>query len=608
MKAALLAAAAFGVGRRPRARGRHDHRQRSLGTGAALVRALSIALLSCPPLLSSILLVWAAVVTGVLLPASGIRLRRGGHHVGRAGRRPRRHLALPTLALALPLAAVIERVAAQAVGEALAEPSIVAARARGVTERATSAGAAPRAAPRGGPILAVAGTIAGTLLSGSVAVELVTSWPGLGRLTFDCSTARDADLAAGCAVAAALGLGLAVLAADSALAAVDLACRTAWADAAGAKTLGRVIVGVGGGRGARPWLAPYDATRQFTDSTYVLLTWVHACSPTHGGAVRPFFHPAVLVYSLRRQFREDDARLVTLTWFTGAHVFGTPEGGPPFLLMGGGRVGTRSLQPPARGGTAFPRARRGVGGAQPDCRRRRRPACRQPRRTRRCGAAARHRRRDRAAGAGTCCSALALVLPANLDVGALFVLMAASFGLIGWPVAARGVRAIAARERARDYVRAAEAAGASSWRSWSGTCCRPRRGSSARRPCCCCCRRRAGDDVVCGARLPGPCARLGHAAAGRLEPRGPRRRHVAAAAGLRARLARPRRHAGAPCRRPTGAEPPRRSARVREDDACGTFACVDTARAVAYSRPRPAYYACLVYNSCRHLRVELASR
>ncbi len=42
--------------------------------------------------------------------------------------------------------------------------------------------------------------------------------------------------------------------------------------------------------------------------------------------------------------------------------------------------------------------------------------------------------------------------------------MAASFGLIGWPVAARGVRAIAARERGRDYVRAAEAAAASPWR------------------------------------------------------------------------------------------------------------------------------------------------
>jgi peptide/nickel transport system permease protein len=57
--------------------------------------------------------------------------------------------------------------------------------------------------------------------------------------------------------------------------------------------------------------------------------------------------------------------------------------------------------------------------------------------------------------------ALRTVLPADLDVGTVFMLMAVSFGVIGWPVAARGVRAIAERERGRDYVKAAEAAAAS---------------------------------------------------------------------------------------------------------------------------------------------------
>ena len=175
-------------------------------------------LLSCPPLLSSILLVWAAVVTG-LLPASGIDSADAGATLAARLADVARHLLLPTLALALPLAAVIERVAAQAIGEALAEPSIVAARARGVSEHDIRWRHGLRLAAA--PILAVAGTIAGALLSGSVAVELVTSWPGLGRLTLDALTARDADLAAGCAIAAALGLGLAVLAADLALSAVD---------------------------------------------------------------------------------------------------------------------------------------------------------------------------------------------------------------------------------------------------------------------------------------------------------------------------------------------------------------------------------------------------
>jgi ABC-type dipeptide/oligopeptide/nickel transport system permease component len=185
---------------------------------AAVVRGLSIVLLSCPPLLASILLVWAAVVTGAL-PAGGIESAEAGASFLARLADVAHHLPLPALALGLPLAAVIERVAAQAIREALAEPSIVAARARGVPERDIRWRHALRLAAA--PILAVAGTVAGAMLSGSVAVELVTSWPGLGGLTFAALTARDADLAAGCAIAAALGLGLAILAGDVALAAVD---------------------------------------------------------------------------------------------------------------------------------------------------------------------------------------------------------------------------------------------------------------------------------------------------------------------------------------------------------------------------------------------------
>lgn len=185
---------------------------------AAFVRGLSIVLLSCPPLLASILLVWVAVVTGAL-PAGGIESAQAGTTFLARLADVAHHLPLPALALGLPLAAVIERVAAQAIGEALAEPSIVGARARGVPERDIRWRHALRLAAA--PILAVAGTVAGAMLSGSVAVELVTSWPGLGGLTFAALTARDADLAAGCAIAAALGLGLALLAGDVALAAVD---------------------------------------------------------------------------------------------------------------------------------------------------------------------------------------------------------------------------------------------------------------------------------------------------------------------------------------------------------------------------------------------------
>jgi ABC-type dipeptide/oligopeptide/nickel transport system permease component len=182
------------------------------------LRAASTAGLSCPPLLASLILVWIAATTGVA-PVSGMEsIERASGWLARLAD-VLHHLPVPALALALPLAAVVERVTAQAIAQALGEPSIRAARARGVPEgqllrrHALRLGAAP--------ILSVGGTLAGTALSGSFAVELVTSWPGLGRLTYDALLARDADLAAACAIAAALVLGAAVLAADVALATVD---------------------------------------------------------------------------------------------------------------------------------------------------------------------------------------------------------------------------------------------------------------------------------------------------------------------------------------------------------------------------------------------------
>lgn len=52
------------------------------------------------------------------------------------------------------------------------------------------------------------------------------------------------------------------------------------------------------------------------------------------------------------------------------------------------------------------------------------------------------------------------VLPTVLAWHHVFVLMAALFSLAAWPHAARGVRAIVASERRRDYAEAARAAGA----------------------------------------------------------------------------------------------------------------------------------------------------
>ena len=53
------------------------------------------------------------------------------------------------------------------------------------------------------PVLGVYGVMVGALFSGSFVVEVVTAWPGLGRLLFDALHARDVWLVAGCGAAGA---------------------------------------------------------------------------------------------------------------------------------------------------------------------------------------------------------------------------------------------------------------------------------------------------------------------------------------------------------------------------------------------------------------------
>jgi peptide/nickel transport system permease protein len=190
---------------------------RRTGALTTVIRACSLGLLSAPPLLTSLLLVWVAAVSGIAPVggmSSGVQSTLAASVVDVLA-----HLPVPALALALPFAASLERVQAEAMARALADPSMTAARARGVDRR----GVLWRHAWRlgAGSVLSVGGLMAGALLGGSVAVELVTSWPGLGRLTVDAMFGRDVYLSAGCAVAGALLLSVGVLAGDVAMAIAD---------------------------------------------------------------------------------------------------------------------------------------------------------------------------------------------------------------------------------------------------------------------------------------------------------------------------------------------------------------------------------------------------
>ena len=182
---------------------------------AHAIRAASLVLLSLPPLLTSLVLVVIAARTH-WLPVGGM---------GSAPGDLLSHLIVPATALALPIAAMFERLQSQAMAEVVAQPYVLAALARGVPRSRIVGRDALKAALR--PSAAVYGLVIGALLSGSFSVEMVTSWPGLGRLMLDALRARDVYLVAGCAAAGSVFLAFGTLVSDAALAAVDPRAREA---------------------------------------------------------------------------------------------------------------------------------------------------------------------------------------------------------------------------------------------------------------------------------------------------------------------------------------------------------------------------------------------
>lgn len=182
------------------------------GPAAALIRAVSLVCLSVPPLLTSLLLVFVAATTR-WFPAGGmtsVDALDGGWLAWLADLAI--HLPLPAVALALPIAATFERLQAQSIAEALQQPFVTAASARGVAPREIVVRHAWRASLA--PICGVYGVAIGALLSGSFIVEFVTAWPGLGRLMYEALRARDIYLVAGCAAMGGLVLAAGIVIGD----------------------------------------------------------------------------------------------------------------------------------------------------------------------------------------------------------------------------------------------------------------------------------------------------------------------------------------------------------------------------------------------------------
>ena len=105
------------------------------------------------------------------------------------------HMAMPALALALPLAAVIVRLLKQSLKEAMVQDYVLLARIKGFRELRLVLQEALRNAV--GPTMALTGVQFTFLIGGTVIVERIFAYPGIGNLAIDAVINRDFPLIQG---------------------------------------------------------------------------------------------------------------------------------------------------------------------------------------------------------------------------------------------------------------------------------------------------------------------------------------------------------------------------------------------------------------------------
>jgi peptide/nickel transport system permease protein len=160
------------------------------------------------------------VIRSHALPAGGM-LSRGFEQLGIAEKMIdlAKHLIVPVLTLVLAGLPILVRHVRASMIEVLNTPFIAAARGHGISQiRILFRYALPAGA---NPLISLFGLSLAGLLSGSLLVEVITGWPGLGPLLLEASISRDLYVVIGVVMSSTVFMIMGNLLADAVLVAVD---------------------------------------------------------------------------------------------------------------------------------------------------------------------------------------------------------------------------------------------------------------------------------------------------------------------------------------------------------------------------------------------------
>jgi peptide/nickel transport system permease protein len=160
-----------------------------------LVSVLALLAYATPLFLLGLMMIVLFTLKMKILPAGGMSTIAADYTAVGHVLDVLRHLVLPATTLSLFYMATYTRLMRASMLEVFGMDYVRTARAKGVSETRVAYGHVVRNAIL--PMVTILGVQAGSLLGGTVVVEVIFGWPGLGRLAFEAIFQRDYNLLLG---------------------------------------------------------------------------------------------------------------------------------------------------------------------------------------------------------------------------------------------------------------------------------------------------------------------------------------------------------------------------------------------------------------------------